>query len=215
MSLMQQRIGIFGGTFDPIHYGHLAIAEEARWNLNLTSVLFVVAAHQPLKPRAPIATNQQRLDMVRLACQSNDSFTVSDKEMHRPPPSYTIDTLQAIHESYAVQSPQEQPELWFILGSDSLQSFASWHRAAEIIMLAHLAVVARPGIRVDIAPLESAIPGITHCVKSIAGPKLDISSTHIRQRMANNQPIRYQVPESVMEYIAQHQLYSKRTTHKA
>ncbi len=197
-----QHIGILGGTFDPIHYGHLAIAEEVHWFLRLAFVYIIPAAQQPLKPGSHMATPQQRLDMVRLACEGNAALVPSAIEVQRSPPSFTIDTLRELHQQH-----HEAAELWFIIGSDSLASLSRWHAIHDIISLAKLAVLARPGYATDIATLEEAIPGITSRARSIAGPHLGVASSTLRQRIAAGQPVRYQLPDKVLAYITTHGLY--------
>ncbi len=200
-----QRIGIIGGTFDPIHYGHLAIAEEARWALDLTQVYFVPAAQQPLKAHNPVATSQQRLEMVRRACANHAAFVPSELELRRKPPSFTIDTLLEMHQTFG-----EQTELWFILGWDSLNEITKWTAAAQIVALAHLVAVMRHGFEVDLALLEAQIPGLSARTKVLAGPSLDISSKNLRERLANNRPVRYQIPDLVLDYIVNQQIYLKK-----
>lgn len=201
-TLSIQRIGILGGTFDPIHYGHLAIAEEARWALALERVYLVPAARQPLKPDAHEAGPVQRLEMVRLACLGNPHLLPSDLELQRDPPSYTVDTLDAFRAQLGAPC-----ELFFILGGDALRDLPRWHKAAQILHLARLAVVTRPGIAVDLPALEQALPGITARTTLIEGPNLDISSTMLRRRLAAGRPVRYQVPDVVLEYMTALGLY--------
>jgi nicotinate-nucleotide adenylyltransferase len=198
------RIGILGGTFDPIHYGHLAIAEEVRVALALDRVLFVPAAYQPLKVQRPGADAQHRLAMVRLACATNAYFSVSDIEIRRPGPSYTVTTLQALHDT-------DMGELFFILGADALNDLPRWHEAARIPRLTNIVAVQRPGTIVDTASLFAALPALRERLTMIDGPRLDISSSELRQRAADNRPLRYLVPDAVVEYIATHGLYVRRS----
>lgn len=200
-----QRVGILGGTFDPIHYGHLAIAEEVRWALDLTRVYIVPAAQQPLKRAGHAASPQQRLDMVRLACAGNAAFIPSDSEFRRTPPSFTVDTLEDFRRMLDAAT-----DLWFILGSDALVALPQWHNVRRIIALAQLAVVERPGTTLDLAALEAALPGLTKRVRTIVGPHLDISSSVLRQRIAAGQPVRYQLPDVVLDYISDQRLYLER-----
>ncbi len=197
-----QRVGILGGTFDPIHYGHLAIAEEARWAAGLTRVYLAPAAHQPLKHGRHAASAQQRMHMVRLACANNAAFVPSDFDLRRGSPSYTVDTLRTFQLMLG-----DAVELWFILGYDALMSLPQWFAAPQIIKLAKLAAIARPGIVLNMAVLEQQLPGVVAQTQIIDGPHLDISSTALRQRIAAHQPIRYQVPDAVLEYITREQLY--------
>ncbi len=197
-----QRIGILGGTFDPIHYGHLAIAEEAGRALGLATVLLIPAARQPLKREPHSASPQQRWEMVARACAENELLQPSDIELRREPPSYTVDTLRELYAGYPPDT-----ELWLILGADAVVSFPHWHAADQILQLARLAVVARPGASVDLQALDQSVPGLHQRTTLLEGPHLDISATDLRQRIANNRPVRYQLPDDVLAYIRQHNLY--------
>lgn len=197
---MTTRIGILGGTFDPIHFGHLAIAEEARSTLQLDRVLFIPAAHQPLKPAGHLATAQQRVEMARLACSTNPAFELSTIELNRPGPSYTATTLEALHSA-------ELGDLYFILGADTLADLARWFAAQRIIQLAKLVGMSRPGYTPDLAALEQQLPGLQQQLILIDGPHLEISSSDLRRRVATGRPIRYQTPDPVAEYIAATGLY--------
>jgi nicotinate-nucleotide adenylyltransferase len=206
-----RRFGVLGGTFDPIHNGHLAIAEEARWALCLERVYMVPAAQQPLKQARHMASPRQRLDMLRLACMRNPGLIPCDLELRRGAPSYTVDTLRELR--ILIASEEDSPaqdneiELWFILGGDALLSLPRWHAAQQIIELARLAVVKRPGISLNLATLDEALPGLYACTDVVEGPGLDIASTDLRQRIARGQPVRYQLPESVLDYVIEQQLY--------
>lgn len=195
------RLGIYGGSFDPIHIGHLAVAEEARVALGLAAVIFVPAVRQPLKGQAQGGPDH-RLAMVRLACADNRAFVVDDLELRRPPPSYTVDTLLALHERYPPPA-----ELWFILGADAARDLPRWHRVADVVALARVAVVGRPGFTLDRAALEAAVPNLTGRTAMVEGPQLDLSSTELRRRLAAGRPVRYLIPEPVCRYIADHGLY--------
>ncbi len=197
-----QRVGILGGSFDPIHYGHLAIAEESRWCLGLSQVYMIPGAQQPLKHHGHTASPQQRLDMVQLACADNPALIPSEIEIHRPPPSYTVDTLRLFRTLLG-----NTVELWFILGSDALMSLPDWHAAADILTLARLAVVSRPQSQVNLDALDAILPGIAAQVRLIDGPELDISSSLLRHRIAAGQPVRYRLPDTVLDYIFTWRLY--------
>jgi len=197
-----QRIGILGGTFDPIHYGHLVIAEEVRWALGLAQIYVVPAAQQPFKQGQQRANPAQRMEMVQRACAGNSALVPSDVELRRTPPSYTIDTLQEFRNRFG-----NSATIWFIVGGDALESLPHWHAAAEIISLARLAAVGRPGSTPDLARLDAALPGLADATDMVTGPQLDISSTALRRRVAAGQPIRYQVPETVLAYIIEQRLY--------
>jgi nicotinate-nucleotide adenylyltransferase len=195
-----QRIGILGGTFDPIHHAHLAIAEEARVGLKLDLVLFVVAAQQPFKDRH-FTNPADRLAMVAAATASNRSFQPSAIELERAGPSYTADTLETLSTHYP------HAAFWFILGADALRWLPRWHNIERLIQLTRFAAVDRPGTTLDLAQLDSELPGLRARIDRLAGPNLDLSSTEIRRRIAAGRPIRYLVPDSVADYIAHHGLY--------
>lgn len=197
-----ERIGIFGGTFDPIHNGHLAIAEEARWALGLARLYMVPAARQPLKDSLPGASADQRYEMVRLACINNPAFLPCDLELRRPAPSYTIDTIRTFHEQLGATS-----ELFFVLGADALTEIGRWRETAAILSLARIIAVARPGTTLDPAALEAEVPGFAERTIILTGPALEISSSDLRRRLAEGRPVRYQLPEQVWAYIQQQGLY--------
>jgi len=197
---MTARIGILGGTFDPIHYGHLAIAEEARLALQLDRVLFVPAAQQPLKRGAHIAAPEQRFAMTQLACASNVAFEVSRIELDRPGPSFTLTTLEALQAARV-------GELHFILGDDALTDLTRWYGAARLVELARIIAVGRPGSAPDLTRIIRALPALSERLTVLTGPALAISSTALRRRVAASQPIRYQTPDAVVTYIGEHGLY--------
>jgi nicotinate-nucleotide adenylyltransferase len=201
---MSARTGILGGSFDPIHYGHLAIAEEARAVLRLDRVLFIPAARQPLKTAAHIASPEMRLEMACLACTGNGAFQVSPIEIERSGPSYTVATLEALRDALG-------GELFFILGADALADLPRWRAAPRIIELAGIVAIRRPGFALDAAVVARALPGLAARLTQIEGPMLDISSTALRQRVAAGRPIRYQTPDPVIRYIAEKGLYSSNT----
>jgi nicotinate-nucleotide adenylyltransferase len=197
---MTLRIGILGGSFDPIHYGHLAIAEEARVSLQLDRVVFVPAALQPLKHGGHGATSAQRFEMARLACGTNAKFEVSPIEIERPGPSYSVVTLEEFHKT-------RPGEYYFILGADAAGDLGRWYAAERIIELARIVVVGRPGAAPNHEQLIHTFPRLAEHMLLVAGPRLDISSTLLRDRVASGRSIRYLTPDSVVEYIAQHRLY--------
>lgn len=194
------RIGILGGSFDPVHYGHLAIAEEARAALQLDRVLLIPAGHQPLKAGNHDAQPHDRLAMARLACAPNPALQVSDMEIARTGPSYTVVTLEELTE-------QQIGSLFFILGIDALAEFHRWRAAARILELATLVGMRRAGSSPDLAPLRAALPAADDRTILLEGPLLAISSSDIRQRVAEGRPIRYLTPDPVVEYIAEQGLY--------
>lgn len=196
------RIGILGGTFDPIHYGHLILAEEAWASLDLERVLFVPARQPPHKLGQPSSPAADRLEMVRLSIAGNPHFEISEVDLKRPGPSYTVDTLAALQQALGPQA-----ELYFLMGLDSLANLLTWHDPAGIVARAHLAVARRPGYEVDMQGLESALPGITARTHFLEIPDIGISSHDLRRRVREGRPIRYQVPEEVEAYIRARGLY--------
>jgi len=199
-----QRIGVIGGTFDPIHFGHLAAAEEARVRVNLEKVLFVVALLPPHKLDDEVTPVEHRLAMVRLGIASNPYFEVSHVDMDRPGPSYTVDTISILREQWGPGT-----ELFFVMGLDSLVEMPTWHQPERLIRLCHLVAVTRPGVEVDLPALEISIPGISNRLEIIDMPGLNISSTDLQRRVRDGLPIKYQVPEEVERYVREHRLYEQ------
>jgi len=198
------RVGVLGGTFDPLHLGHLIIAEEARAALGLDVVLFVPARRSPLKDTAPIATDDQRAAMIERAIGGAPAFRLSRVDLDRPGPSYTVETLALVQ---AEAGPAAA--LWFILGADALADLPAWRDPAAILDAARLAVFDRPGHIADLAALAAQIPGIRGRIDAIPAPLIGISATDLRRRAAAGRPIRYQVPASVEAYISAHRLYRR------
>jgi nicotinate-nucleotide adenylyltransferase len=197
-----RRWGLLGGSFDPIHFGHLAIAEEARVSLGLERVLFVPAAQQPLKARGHHAAPEQRLRMVELAIAGNPAFEVRDLELTRAGPSYTVDTLEQLRDEL-----EPAGELYFLMGADALAWLPRWHQPERVLELARLVVFERPGAALDLALVQQALPGLAERLIRLQGPLLDLSSTELRARVAAGRPLRYLVPESVINFIVAQKLY--------
>lgn len=195
-----ERIGVLGGTFDPIHYGHLAAAEEARAKLGLREVVFVVAGVPPHKLDEEITPAEDRYAMVELAIASNPHFSVSRIDIDRPGPSYTVDTIALLRQKWT-------EEIYFIMGMDSLMEIDTWHQPQRLIQLCRLVAVERPGFVPDLERLEAVLPGITARTEIIDMPEVDISSTDLQRRVREGLPIKYQVPPEVEEYIDKHRLY--------
>lgn len=193
-------IGILGGSFDPIHYGHLAIAEEARIALGLDQVLLLPTAYQPLKGGAHAASPLQRLHMTALACRTNTAFVPSAIEIERSGLSYTIDTLQALRVDYS-------GALYFILGADALMDLPRWRAIEQILQIANIIAVRRPGIHLDLNTLRGRLPNLERRLTLLDGPHMHLSSREIRQRVAKGRPIRYLCPDSVVDYIVDQELY--------
>lgn len=204
-------IGVMGGTFDPIHVGHLAIAEEARESLGLARVLFVPAGLPPHRPASSVALAADRAAMVGLAIEGNAAFELSRLELDRAGPSYTSDTIAAL--AAAERAAGREPDLTFILSAETLAALPSWHEPERLIDACRIAVVPREGYPApDRAWLRERFPGREGRFDILSGPRLGISSTAIRERVATGRSIRYLVPEAVARYIGDHGLYQQRRT---
>ncbi len=195
------RIGILGGTFNPPHLGHLVCAQEAYRELDLDQVLLIPAGTPPHKPVDAEPGARHRLSLCRLAIEHDDRFAVSDLELHRDGPSYTVDTLQAL----SSQAPTN--ELVLILGGDIAAGLPQWHEPERVLELATVAIAKRRG---------TARSAVQQALDQLRGgerarffqmPRIGISSTMVRRRVRAGQPIRYLVPEGVMRYIDTHGLY--------
>ena len=196
------KIGVFGGTFDPVHNGHLAIAAEVRAQLDLQEVWFLPAGLPWLKSGQAVSPPAQRVRMVELAIEGKPNFKVSTIEAFRPGFSYTIDTLLELKGRLGAA------EWYFIMGWDSLQSLPQWKEAARLITLCRLVAVPRPGVTPpDLANLEKSLPGLTRSVIMLDRPNLDISATEIRARVAQGKSIETMVPKAVADYIINDGLY--------
>ena len=203
----QGSIGILGGTFDPIHVGHLAVAEEAREALGLERVLFVPAGLPPHKPDRTITAPEHRLAMVELAVAGNPAFEASRVELDRSGPSYTVDTLEALTEE--IRADGREPDIALILSVEAFRALRSWRRPERILELARLAVVPRDGYPdASRAFLAEHFPGREDRAIFLDGPRLHISSTELRERAARGRSLRYLVPDAVATYIGDHALYS-------
>lgn len=197
------RLGILGGTFDPIHFGHLLAAEESRATLGLSQVLFVPAAVPPHKQGHPILPIEHRLTMVRLAIADNPGFAISTVDITRPGPHYTVDTVQRLAQEWDT----DPDHTYFIMGVDSLANLLAWHHPAQLVSACHLAVVTRPDYRANLDELEAALPGLSDRVDWVDMPAMGISSSDLQRRVRAGGSIRYQTPPAVERYIAEHQLY--------
>lgn len=198
------RLGLLGGTFDPPHYGHLVLAQEAAWQLDLERVLFVPAQQNPLKRADEHVSSaaEARCAMVELAIQDNPRFALSYLDLERPPPSYSADLLTAI--------AADDRELFWLAGGDILPDLPRWHRPREVLRLARLVVARRPGApEPDLGALEAALPGadVRQRVHILPMPGLAISGRDLRARVASDRPIRYLTPAAVEHYIRTHGLY--------
>lgn len=197
-----RKIGVFGGTFDPIHLGHLIVAEEAAERLGLEKVFFVPAKDPWRKPRKDVADAVDRLKMVRLAVEGNPRFSVSTVDMEREGPSYSVDTLEDLRRSEGASA-----DFHFILGYDALADLPNWREPGRLADIAHLVAVVRPGYRVDWSALERVVANAQERIALLEIPEVGISSTELRRRVAEGRSIRYWVPESVDAYIRSQGLY--------
>ena len=204
------RLGVFGGSFDPIHVAHLIIADILAFRLELDHVLFLPAARPPHKPGHMLAPNADRLKMIELAIsdpsassgQAVPEFSVSELDLNRPGLSYTAETLEVL-------KGQVDPdtELFFLMGMDSLSDFPRWHRPERIAELARLGVARRPGVDVSARDIELLVPASQGRIDVVPVPLIDISSSDIRDRIRTGRPYRFQVMPKVAEYIRSNNLY--------
>ena len=199
------KIGLLGGTFDPIHIGHLLIAEDAREALGLDTVVFIPAGRPWLKANQSVTAPQHRLAMVGLAIGPNPHFQVSDIEVRRQGPTYTVDTLEQLQQDYSLNT-----EKFLILGMDSLNDLARWRSPERLFDLCVVVGVSRPGQEeIDIDKLESIAEGASGKIVLISGPSVGISGTDIRDRVVHGKSIKYRVPVDVESYILEHGLYTR------
>jgi len=196
-------IGVLGGTFDPIHFGHLGLAEEARARLDLAEVLFVPTGQPWLKVNTSISAVAHRVEMVRLAIADKLYFKLSNVEIERAGSSYTVDTIAQLQTQFGTGN-----EFFFIVGWDSLAELPRWREPSRLIRMCHLVVAPRPGYPYpDLNYLDSLIPGISQLVTMLDKPEIDISASDIRSRVARGLSICHLVPKPVERYIKQHKLY--------
>ena len=199
-------IGVLGGTFDPVHNGHLVVAEVARERLNLAEVIFVPAGQPWLKADKLITPAKHRLEMLRLSLAGKSYFKISTMEIERAGPSYTIDTIIELRSKINAGD-----ELFFILGQDNLAQLPQWREPSRLIQLCYLVAVPRPGSpRPNLKTLEASLPGISQRVMLMDEPQVDISASEIRERVGRGLSIRHLVPEPVNLYIKENRLYVAR-----
>jgi nicotinate-nucleotide adenylyltransferase len=185
-------IGLFGGSFDPVHHGHLIVGQVAREKLGLELLRFVPAREQPFKRGRHRSSPEDRAAMLSLALENQPGFAVETTELNRPGLSYTVDTLTELRRR------EPDAELILLLGADAAAELPTWHEASRIPELARVVVFARPGTAIPVSPWIS---------DRIEVPAIDISATEIRNRVRQGRSVRYWVPDAVAEYIATHQLY--------
>jgi nicotinate-nucleotide adenylyltransferase len=199
-----RRIGVFGGSFNPIHIGHLLIAEEARTRLGLDRVVFVPAGAPPHKSVRGLAPARDRLAMVRASIRGNAGFAASDAEVRRPGRSYTVDTLEAMR-----KAARGRARLFLIVGEDSVADLPGWRDPRRILRLASLAVATRPGADPRaIGRLRALLPRGARA--AVVPVRVDVSATEIRERLARGRSVRYLVPEPAMRVIRSRGLYARK-----
>jgi nicotinate-nucleotide adenylyltransferase len=185
-------IGLFGGSFDPVHHGHLIVAQVALEQLDLAELRFVPAREQPFKQGRHRTSPEHRAAMLSLAISGTPGFAVEQVELRRSGPSYTVDTLEELRRR------EPETDLVLLLGADAAADLPAWHQAARIPQLARIVVFARPGVPVPASPWIGS---------TIEVPAIDISATGVRDRVRRRQSVRYWVPDAVAEYISRHRLY--------
>jgi len=196
------RIGIFGGTFDPPHMGHLILADEACQWLDLDQILFVLTPYPPHKQGVMITPVEIRWEMLSKALLGAPSFVQSRVDLDRSPPYYAVDTVKVLREQMPTAT------LVYLMGGDSLHDLPTWHHPKDFVTACDMiGVMCRPDFQVDLPRLESEIPGITGKVNFIKAPLLEISSSNLRWRIANDKPYRFYLPERVWEIIQSKKLY--------
>jgi nicotinate-nucleotide adenylyltransferase len=196
------KIGIFGGTFDPPHIGHLILAQEACEQLKLDEVLWVLTPFPPHKTGQKLSSLQDRMSMVLLAIKGNTKFTLSRVDIDRQPPHYAADTLAILRQ----QSPDG--EFYYLMGADSLNDLLSWHDPARFTSLCDgIAVMVRHGESSDISPITQAIPGLREKLHFLETPCIEVSGSDIRGRVTQGRSFRYFLPEKIYQYIVSHNLY--------
>lgn len=202
LTMGKKRVGIFGGTFDPIHMGHLIVAETIMDEFHLDKVVFIPAAVPPHKLDKQISPAKHRYMMTMLATCSNPRFQVSDMEMHRQGPSYSRDTLAQLIEEHGSDT-----EFYFIVGADSVENLHTWNRIDELLTMCHFIGASRPGCMPDMEKIAHRFGPLAEKIHCLETPELEISSTEIRHRVGQKRTIRYIVPEAVEQYIYKEKLY--------
>ena len=199
---MPERIGVFGGTFDPPHLGHLILASESRRQLNLTRLLWMLTPQSPHKIGNSISKVSDRLEMVQCAIADEPTFELSTLEFDRPAPQYTVDTLNIL------QRQHPSADLILLIGADSLRGLSAWHRPADLVAACReIGVMRRPGESIQLSIIEAAIPDVSKKVHFVEAPLLQISSREVRRRIIEGLDFRYFLHPAVYDYIQSHNLY--------
>ena len=199
--MTRDRIGIFGGTFDPVHVGHLIIAAECLHVLGLQRVAFVPSGNPPHKPDQLLSAHADRLAMLELAIFERPNLVVDPIEFERPGPSFTVETLRELRKR------DKESDFVFIMGADSLRELHLWRDPGGIIEQAEIAVARRPGVAIDLVDVERRVPGASARVHIVDVPLIGVSSSDIRRRVAAAEPISFQMPWKVETYIRERRLY--------
>jgi nicotinate-nucleotide adenylyltransferase len=196
------RLGIFGGTFDPPHLGHLILAAEASAQLGLERVLWVLTPYPPHKVNQPITSLEDRLDLLMAALDDDPAFELSRVDIDRPAPHYAVDTLGLLREQYP------QAMLVYLMGGDSLVDLPLWHRPGDFVHSCdEIAVMLRRGHAMNLDILEARLPGLRARARLVRAPLLEISSSDVRRRIARGQPFRYLITDSVYQLVNNRHLY--------
>jgi len=200
--MTKKRLGIFGGTFDPPHIGHLILAAEARDQLNLDCTIWVLTPDPPHKQGKKIAPLNHRLSMVELAIEDDDRFSLSHVDIERPGPHYMVDTIRLLREQYSDR------ELIYLMGGDSLQDLPGWYHANEFLnSVDGIGVMRRPDDEIDLSELLKRLPELKDKLNFVTAPLLEISAHQIRRRVDEKRAYRYYVLPEVYQYIKNKKLY--------
>ena len=200
--MSKKRIGVFGGTFDPPHVGHLILAMEASDQLNLDEILWVLTPDPPHKRGKKITSIDTRIKMVQAAIENNLCFTFSYVDINRPGPHYVLDMMNLL------RNKLPDNDLVFLMGGDSLHDLPKWHKPKDFIDACDkIGVMRRPGEKIDFCDLEAALPGVSRKVEFVDAPLLEISSNQIRYLISSKKPYRYYLPFEVYKIIEEMQLY--------
>lgn len=202
MNIIKKRLGIFGGTFDPPHVGHLILAAEARDQLNLDCILWVLSPDPPHKHGKKIASLDHRLAMVQLAIKEDESFFISFVDIDREGPHYTVDMVNLIRQEYP------ECEIFYLMGGDSLEDFDNWYKPNEILAAVDgIGVMRRPGDDIELTSLIANLPELGDKINFITAPLLEISARQLRYRVLEKRAFRYYLLPSVYEYVTEKDLY--------
>ena len=198
----RRRIGVFGGTFDPPHVAHLILADEARYQLDLSSILWVLTPNSPLKYDRDISPWEERYELLYAAVKDDPGFQISRVDIDRPAPHFTYETLRIINQEFPDQ------EIVFLMGGDSLRDILKWKKPQEIFAVCtEIGVMRRPGIEIDLDLVEGEIPDFQEKIVWVEAPLLDISGSAIRNRLRTGKPVRYLLPPAVHQIIKAKQYY--------